>query len=135
MIMVLTRVVALIMWGYGLVWMFFALASISRSKFPFNMGWWGFTFPLGVFTVAETTFGKDLPSTFFDVLGTVGDPAAQSLTSQLTTLRQIFSVVVTLLWLVAAGKTLMGACTGKLLVAPCLGEDSPATKCQKASDQ
>jgi tellurite resistance protein TehA-like permease len=32
---------ALIMWGYGLVWMFFALASISRSRFPFNMGWWG----------------------------------------------------------------------------------------------
>jgi tellurite resistance protein TehA-like permease len=28
---------ALIMWGYGLVWLFFALASISRSKFPFNM--------------------------------------------------------------------------------------------------
>jgi len=32
---------ALIMWGYGLVWMFFALASISRTRFPFNMGWWG----------------------------------------------------------------------------------------------
>jgi tellurite resistance protein TehA-like permease len=28
---------ALIMWGYGCVWLFFALASISRSKFPFNM--------------------------------------------------------------------------------------------------
>ena len=28
---------ALIMWGYGLVWLFFALASISRSKFPFRM--------------------------------------------------------------------------------------------------
>jgi len=28
---------ALVMWGYGLVWLFFALASISRSKFPFNM--------------------------------------------------------------------------------------------------
>ena len=27
----------LAMWGYGLVWLFFALASISRSKFPFNM--------------------------------------------------------------------------------------------------
>jgi tellurite resistance protein TehA-like permease len=34
-------VVGLVMWGYGLVWMFLALASISRSKFPFNMGWWG----------------------------------------------------------------------------------------------
>lgn len=32
--------VGLIMWGMGLVWLFFALASISRSKFPFNIGWW-----------------------------------------------------------------------------------------------
>lgn len=31
-------VVGLIMWGLGLVWLFFALASITRSKFPFNMG-------------------------------------------------------------------------------------------------
>ena len=28
---------ALIMWGFGLVWLFFAVASISRSRFPFNM--------------------------------------------------------------------------------------------------
>lgn len=35
---VLGFMVALIMWGFGLVWLFFALASISRSKFPFNMG-------------------------------------------------------------------------------------------------
>jgi tellurite resistance protein TehA-like permease len=62
---------ALIMWGFGLVWLFFALASISRSKFPFNMGWWGFTFPMGVFTVSTTTIGKEMPSKFFEVLGTV----------------------------------------------------------------
>ena len=63
--------IALIMWGFGLVWFFFAFASISRSKFPFNMGWWGFTFPIGVYTVATTTFGKEMPSSFFDILGTV----------------------------------------------------------------
>ena len=63
--------VALVMWGFGLLWLFFALSSIRRSKFPFNMGWWGFTFPLGVFTTATTTFGKEMPSRFFDVLGTV----------------------------------------------------------------
>lgn len=79
---VLGFIVALIMWGFGLVWLFFALASISRSKFPFNMGWWGFTFPLGVFTVATTTFGKEMPSRFFDVLGTVrGTSETQTLTS------------------------------------------------------
>lgn len=67
-------VIGLIMWGFGLVWLFFALASITRSKFPFNMGWWGFTFPLGVFTVATTTIAKELPSLFFKVLGTVSCP-------------------------------------------------------------
>ena len=66
--------IALIMWGFGIVWLFFALASISRSKFPFNMGWWGFTFPLGVFTISTTTLGKEIPSMFFDVLGTVRVP-------------------------------------------------------------
>lgn len=63
--------IALIMWGFALVWFFFALASISRSKFPFNIGWWGFTFPIGVFAVSTVQIGKEMPSKFFDVLGTV----------------------------------------------------------------
>ena len=63
--------VALIMWGFGLVWSFLALASISRSRFPFNMGWWGFTFPIGVYTLATNQLGKEIPSKFFSILGTV----------------------------------------------------------------
>jgi tellurite resistance protein TehA-like permease len=62
---------ALVLWGFALVWFCFALDSISRSRFPFNMGWWGFTFPIGVFTTACTTFGNELHSTFFRVIGTV----------------------------------------------------------------
>jgi len=30
--------IAVIMWAFGLVWLFFAVASISKQKFPFNMG-------------------------------------------------------------------------------------------------
>jgi C4-dicarboxylate transporter/malic acid transport protein len=93
---------ALIIWGYGLVWMFFALASISRSKFPFNMGWWGFTFPLGVYSVSTTTIAKELPSGFFRVLGT------------------IFSLVVVLLWLMVFTLTIVGAVKGELFYAPCV---------------
>jgi tellurite resistance protein TehA-like permease len=93
---------ALIMWGFGLVWLFFALASISRSKFPFNLGWWGFTFPLGVFTVSTTQIGREMPSPFFAVLGT------------------IFSISVTLLWIVVATGTIRRALTGELFFAPCL---------------
>ncbi|KAJ5999844.1 hypothetical protein N7481_000253 [Penicillium waksmanii] len=62
--------IGLVMWAYGIVWIFFALASISRNRFPFNLTWWGFTFPLGVFASATTTIGKELPSRFFNVLGT-----------------------------------------------------------------
>lgn len=66
--------VALILWGFGLVWLFFAIASIVRSKgFPFNIGWWGFTFPLGVFAASTVQMGSELPSGFFNVLGTVSD--------------------------------------------------------------
>ena len=68
---VVGALVALVMWGFGLVWLFFALASIARSKFPFNIGWWGFTFPLGVYTLATNQLGKEIPSKFFSVLGTV----------------------------------------------------------------
>ncbi len=59
------------MWAYGLVWIFFALASISRGKFPFNLSWWGFTFPLGVWASATISIGQEMPSRFVTVLGTV----------------------------------------------------------------
>jgi len=64
--------IALIMWAFGLTWLCFALASIYKSRpFPFNMGWWGFTFPLGVMALSTMEFGKIFPSLFFKVLGTI----------------------------------------------------------------
>lgn len=63
--------IAMIMWGFGLIWLWFALASFTRGKFYFNIGWWAFTFPLGVFTTATTQMGKEFNSPFFDILGTV----------------------------------------------------------------
>jgi tellurite resistance protein TehA-like permease len=41
-------VVALILWGFAIVW--FVVASLMIAlvgSFPFNMGWWGFIFPVG----------------------------------------------------------------------------------------
>jgi tellurite resistance protein TehA-like permease len=109
--------VAIILWGYGLVWLFFAIASISRSKFPFNMGWWGFTFPLGVFTVSTTTMAKELPSLFFKVLGT------------------IFSVAVVLLWIVVSVGTIKGLASGKLLFSPCAAEYEKGYVHSKAAEK
>ncbi|KIW15041.1 hypothetical protein PV08_07828 [Exophiala spinifera] len=95
--------VALIMWGFGLVWLVFALATIySTRPFPFNMGWWGFTFPLGVYAISTMTFGVEMPSLFFKVLGT------------------ILSVAVMVLWCVVAMGTAKGAWSGHLFFAPCL---------------
>jgi len=94
---------ALIMWGFGLVWLCFALATIYGSRpFPFNMGWWGFTFPLGVFSACTIQLGEELPSMFFRTLGTV------------------FSAAVVIFWIVVATGTAMGAWSGRLFYAPCL---------------
>lgn len=50
---------ALLLWGAGLWWLAGALMFTRhylrdglREGLPFNLGWWGFTFPLGVYTLA-----------------------------------------------------------------------------------
>lgn len=66
----------LLLWAFGSLWLFFATAAIIRSKrFPFNLGWWAFTFPLGVYTTCTCQLGREMPSKFFRVLGTVRHPA------------------------------------------------------------
>ena len=103
--------IALIMWGFGLVWLVFAVASIYRTRpFGFNMGWWGFTFPLGVYANSTMTFGVEFPSMFFKVLGTV------------------LSVAVILLWCVVAFGTAKGAWSGELFYAVCLKNLPAKTK-------
>jgi tellurite resistance protein TehA-like permease len=38
----------LILWGFAIVWFIVAVGMIATSGgFPFNMGWWGFIFPVG----------------------------------------------------------------------------------------
>lgn len=99
---------ALIMWSWGLLWFAFALAAIHQARpFPFNMGWWGFTFPLGVYSISTMTIGVELPSLFFRVLGT------------------IFGTAVILLWIVIAARTAQGAWNGHLFSAPCLANLRP----------
>ena len=91
-------IIALLFWGFGLVWLVLALGSIYKSRpFPFNMGWWGFTFPLGVFAASTILIGEELPSLTFRVFGTT------------------FACAVILLWIVVAVGTVRGAWDGKLL--------------------
>ncbi|KIW72444.1 hypothetical protein, variant 1 [Phialophora macrospora] len=94
---------SLIMWGFTLLWLFLAVATIYHCKsFPFNMGWWGFTFPIGTFALACNTLAKDIPSEFFRVIGSM------------------VSVSVFLLWLLVAYVTLRDLITGgkKLFKTP-----------------
>ncbi|OJJ96173.1 hypothetical protein ASPACDRAFT_54579 [Aspergillus aculeatus ATCC 16872] len=106
--------VGLILWSFGLVWLFLAIASIARCRsFPFNIGWWGFTFPLGVFATSTCQLGKELPSEFFRVLGT------------------ILSLCVVVLWGVVGVGTLQGVLSGRLFFAPCLAD----LKAREGEDQ
>jgi tellurite resistance protein TehA-like permease len=104
---------ALIMWGWGLLWFSFALAALWKTAkdqgVPFNMGWWGFTFPLGVYACSTILMGKELPSLFFRVLGT------------------IFGAAVVILWVVIAAGTARGVYSGELFHAPCLANLEPET--------
>ncbi|EYE92356.1 TDT family transporter [Aspergillus ruber CBS 135680] len=96
---------ALVFWAFGLVWLFFASASILRcKKFPFNIGWWGFTFPLGAYALATCQLGLEMYSSFFKVVGTM------------------LSLCVVILWILVSVGTLRGTISGKLLVDPALAE-------------
>ena len=94
-----------ILWGVGLWWIVMA-AMITvryfRSGIPFNLGWWGFTFPLGVYSLATLRLGSVLHLTFFNVAGCV------------------LVLALALMWLVVGKRTLVGAYRGELFVSPCI---------------
>ncbi len=95
----------LMLWGYGAWWLVMAVAmtlSYLREGLPFNMGWWGFTFPLAVYTLATLNLGVQTGMGFFTVLG------------------GIFVVALACLWLAVAVRTLAGGYRGHLFAAPCL---------------
>ncbi|MFI8745766.1 TDT family transporter [Pseudomonas sp. NPDC077186] len=102
----------LALWGAGLWWL--VIASLFtrhyiRDNMPFNLGWWGFTFPLGVFTLATFELQALTGLAFFALIGLV-------LTVQLSAV-----------WSLVLSRTLAGVWHGELFQAPCLsGPGSPA---------
>ncbi|KAJ6023676.1 C4-dicarboxylate transporter/malic acid transport protein [Penicillium herquei] len=106
----------LLLWSFGCLWLCFATAAIIRTrKFPFNLGWWAFTFPLGVFTTCTIQLGEDMSSRFFHVLGT------------------ILAVCVVILWIAVSIFTVKGALDRSAFIAPCLENlrYHETTKCEK----
>ena len=95
----------LLMWAYGLWWMATAIlitARYLRDGLPFNLGWWGYTFPIGVYAVATLRLSTLLPITAFAVFG--GGLVA----------------ALAVLWIIVSLRTVRGAWRGDLFVAPCL---------------
>ncbi len=96
---------SLILLGFGLWWL--GLAVLTTLKYikrglPFNLGWWGLTFPLGVFTLAIYTLGQQLQLAIL-----------HNIASSLT-------YILIILWVVVATKTVQGFYRGNLLFSPCL---------------
>lgn len=94
-----------ILWGVGVWWCLMALlitARYLRNGIPFNLGWWGFTFPLGVFALTTLKLGAVLHLMFFAVLGSV------------------LVAALSVLWLVIMKRTVTGAYKGELFVSPCI---------------
>ena len=95
----------LLLWGYGGWWLLIAVAMTCTylpRGLPFNMGWWGFIFPLGVYTAASFALAAQTGLAFFTWAG-----VAQT-------------ICVGAVWLVVSARTVFGALDGSLFHSPCL---------------
>jgi len=98
-------VAGITLWGFGLWWMLIAVlitVRYLRTGIPFNLGWWGFTFPLGVYALATFKLATRLDLTFFSVVGT------------------LLVICLTILWAIVMTRTIRGAYKGELFVSPCI---------------
>ncbi|HEX4368366.1 MAG TPA: TDT family transporter [Rhodopila sp.] len=94
-----------IIWGHGAWWTLLAVLTTIRyirQGMPFNIGWWGFIFPLGVYSTSTIALAR---ATHLNFLLAVGGGLI---------------VMVALFWLIVMARTVHGAWRGYLFVAPCL---------------
>jgi C4-dicarboxylate transporter/malic acid transport protein len=89
----------LALWGAGLWWLVIATLFTRhyiRDNMPFNLGWWGFIFPLGVYAATTLKLGAILHLVFFDVLGVV------------------LVMMLAVMWLIVASRTWAGGASSSL---------------------
>lgn len=95
----------LVLLGFGLWWFGIAVLTTVRhasTGIPFNLGWWGLTFPFGVFILAIFNLAHQLQFNF------------------LTYIAVALSIVLLALWALVMKKTVVGAYSGQLFFSPCL---------------
>jgi tellurite resistance protein TehA-like permease len=98
-------VAGITLWGFGLWWMLMAVlitVRYLRTGIPFNLGWWGFTFPLGVYALATLKLAARLHLAFFSLAGCA------------------LVCCLAILWLIVMSRTVRGAYKGELFVSPCI---------------
>jgi C4-dicarboxylate transporter/malic acid transport protein len=101
---------ALLLWGVGTWWLACALLFMWRYRregLPFNLGWWGFTFPIGVYTLATLSLARVTGFHGFTVCG------------------MALAAMLGVLWLVVLVRTLRELVFGNLFRAPCLATVLP----------
>ncbi|MBE7217929.1 MAG: TDT family transporter [Caulobacteraceae bacterium] len=99
----------LLLWGYGVWWLLLGVLVTLRhlrEGFPFNLGWWAYTFPIGVYSVATLRLAGVLHAPFFAWVGAC------------------LVAGLAVMWLVVGARTVAGAWSGKLFVAPCLATEA-----------
>ena len=94
-----------ILLGYGIWWLLLAMLMMVRylrQGLPFNIGWWGFTFPLGVYAVAMLALAR------------------QTHLAALADFGALLVGLLALLWGIVFTRTAFGAWHGHLFFSPCL---------------
>lgn len=95
----------ILLWGFGLWWFLlaaFITARYFRDRVPFNLGWWGYTFPLGVYALATLKLGHTLHLGVFGVIGAG------------------LVALLAIMWALVATLTAHGGWRGHLFVSPCI---------------
>lgn len=98
------------LWGFGLWWLAISIMLTlyhARRRLPFNLGWWGLTFPLGVFAV-----GTDM---LFD----------QMRVNLIGFFAHLFFIVLAGFWCIVAYRTATSLITGRLTVSGSLQDPDP----------
>ncbi|SDE08466.1 TDT family transporter [Paraburkholderia lycopersici] len=99
---------ALLLWGSGLWWLACAVLFMwryHREGLPFNLGWWGLTFPTGVYTLATLNLARATHSNAFLNIGVA------------------LQVILDLLWGAVLGRTIRGLIYERMFQAPCLSTE------------
>lgn len=105
---VMSMLCGLMIWGLGLWWLIHGAACVTirmlQTRLRFNIGFWGFIFPLGVFISATSALGTEMRSAFFSYLSIV------------------LLVCLAILYVFISFYTVWRAAFGDLLHAPCMSD-------------